>query len=463
VASPQASEPVFNEDSLPPENPLTGRVREAWANFNILSDSYEILRSVGRGDSRLEGLGAILEPMRMIVNGLFERAIRGDEIEAILADTEREIMRLERTLITVEQSLPTRVFRRRFHPHDHSWSMLTRYAEFISRHHTDDAAGRERIEVVVNRLLEDPDSDEIGALIPRDDAGDLLELLAKNVRVSDDVRNGAIGHFAATETKLAGYDDLDSIFDGGVFVDLHGLKISLGRALLDPDILYASAQLNLTLTAKLAQLAGDEPLDAIDARIEVAEQRARRVFDAEDEDAEAVEARTRPSVAPEPEPVVEEPKKKKPKKKDKWAKYTKNRKKQKQKKNQGKIAKIFEPQVGPRGKAIAAVLCLAMSFLVQIGMNRLLVDNTLVPVPIEELKTISPLLRSGGLSEGREATVMIAHLDVHRWSELALADRRVQANRVGAELEARGVRAALVMRGNVIAFQIEGGEVVFVE
>ena len=104
-----------------------------------------------------------------------------------------------------------------------------------------------------------------------------------------------------------------------------------------------------------------------------------------------------------------------------------------------------------------------MSFLVQIGMNRLLVDNTLVPVPIEELKTISPLLRSGGLSEGREATVMIAHLDVHRWSELALADRRVQANRVGAELEARGVRAALVMRGNVIAFQIEGGEVVFVE
>ena len=447
-------------ESLPPDDAATARVRAVWDRFNILDNTHEILQAVGRGDSRLEELGTFLAPMRAVVAGLYERAMQGADVEAILHDTEREVTRIERTLVTVERSLPKRVFRRRFHPREHSWSALTRYAEFIARHHTSDHHGRERIEVVVTRLLQAGDAEDPNALIDREEAQPVLELIADGVEVSSELRCSAIEFFAGAEAKLAGLADLDEVFDGGFYVDLCGYKITLEEAVLDPDILYAATQLNLTVAAKLEALGAGQLPEAIDDRIAIAEARARKIF------ADIVEPTVpdpnppgRRSTPPEAKDDEKKKKKKKKKKKDKWKQYRVKTKKNRD----GKIIKVVTPPASSRAKVTVAVVALALSFVLQAGLNALLAENRLVPIELETLHEMSAVLASGSFSEGDSATVMLAHVNPHDWSSLDSGERQAAADAVRDALLERGVRSALILKSQGIAFRIERGHVRFVQ
>jgi hypothetical protein len=73
------------------------------------------------------------------------------------------------------------------------------------------------------------------------------------------------------------------------------------------------------------------------------------------------------------------------------------------------------------------------------------------------------VLEEGGISEGKSEPVFIGQISVGKWLLLGASDRRKVAEEIRDQLHAKKVRAAMVMRGDRPAVQIDGYRVVFVE
>ena len=222
---------------------------------------------------------------------------------------------------------------------------------------------------------------------------------------------------------------IGELLSTGLYLELRGFRVALGDALLDRDVLWESAAVNLAIANLVAlerSVLGTSP----HARLAKVDREVDAMFRA-----------SHPAAAPSiplPPPTAAEPPE------DEDAALA------------APPAESFRPsrwRRAARAAGIAVVLALtAAAWLTQPSLDRL---RAIDPA---ELAAVDPLLRAGEWT-AREPRTFVGTL-TDEWHGLDAKARRVAAERIAAGLEARGVKAAMLFHAGRPAARIRDGKVV---
>ena len=303
-----------------------------------------------------------------------------------------------------------------------------RYAGLLAHHAEGSLPRMDRVDILVTRLCASESTEGRRSVRPRADLDQVLKL-AGTPCSADSSR--AIAFFAAASQRLPTLGSLNDVFEGGLYLDTRGYKVSLKQQRLDPDVLYAAAAFNLAFESRLDELqhaAGMSDSD-LAGRLRAAEQQIDMLFGEpagralEEAPAGVPSSQDRQRTDPIPLPRARRP----------WRNLL-------------------------RGVGIAVALAGSVFlYLRDRGSSRL------VPLPAKELARLSPLLESGSLAGGADS-FLVGRIPSSRWMLMSRSERKSVASELRNRLMRRKITAAVVFRDdNVLAIQIEQGRVLAVE
>jgi hypothetical protein len=403
TTAPRAAEPV-NRAAGPDPIPLEQRLL-------ALEAAVVLLRPLTQA-SRLQ-----LEELADEIAALRRADMQATAIDAVGPAEER--------VMQIEAQIPASALRRMALA---DAEQTARYAGLLARHAKDSTARIDRVELLVTRLCTDGAGNGKRALRPRAEVAGLLRLagIAGN---GDATR--AVGFFAAASQRLGTLASVSDVFDGGLYVDSRGYKISLKELRLDPDVLYAATSFNLAFQIRLEELqrAANMPDTELAECFRKAEAQIDLLFGdpahrGETQGLDSVAAGDRLRTDPIPMPS------------------------------------------GARRKrlhllrAVGVAVALAGAVLLFVRGRG---SSKLVPLPTKELAALSPLLESGSLAAGPDS-FLVGKIPSSRWFLMSRSERRSAASTLRNRLMRKKVTAAIVFGDdNVLAIQIEQGRVLAVE
>lgn len=338
---------------------------------------------------------------------------------------------IEHDALEADAGVPMSSFRLSFDETKLSYESAFAYTQFLALHLGE---RRDRIEFMVTRMLSRPGAGG-PVIVPPEEAKPLLEALTPR-RATPDSRRTAIAFLHEAMGRLIRCSAIDEIFDSGLMIDLQGYKRTLGDDFLDPEILYALAALNVTLTERLQFLVAQEGLPPGELRVRFAKLDAKlrsifkdtRIFDSPTSKRYgAMTGKLGATLPPQPSAARRSP-------------------------------STAPTRYRAALRLIAAVIVIAGG--VSAGREAWLRRDTMQPLRPSEAKAISTALVSADVSGG----VLIGRVGPD-WQLLSLDERRKAARELRDAIKARGLRAALVFDpiGTRQIIHVEGSSVVSVE
>lgn len=416
----------------------------AWDRLLALNDAVEIVQAAkpdarGLDDvvSKRDELDQTLTALRQVSDPeKFAGSISGFEAELDLA---------EARLMRVDSQVPIPLLRRVFQVRDFPEHSIARYVSVLVRHIDEDPERRDRVDFLATRLFSEKLENGRLRMRPYAEVHNILRALIPDTDVA--VAHGeAVAFFRDAIRRLQDLKTLQQLFDSGFYVDVRGYKISLREEFLDPDVLYAAAELNTAIHNRMQDYADAEGVDsgAIRERVRAAEREVKGIFEGVDEVEVERHARFDQQRLRAVEEVKKAPRKKKP------------------------IAKR-DTVVGTTSVSAGRVVALIALMVVVVAgggfwITKLVIpSNTLVETDPVELGEIHPLLEKGTFSQGKDSQVFIGHLTSSKWLVMPKAERIEVAETIADTLYESGVEDAIVYRDNVLAIQIDSATVVMVE
>ena len=376
----------------------------------------------------LEAAVALLRPATQGSRPALEEL--ADEIAQIrqlglVPEAEAGLRDAEEVVLQIDARIPTSSIRRMPLP---DAEQTARYAGLLAHHAEGSLARMDRVDMLVTRLCASEGTKGRRSLRPRADVDQVLKL-AGTPSSADSSR--AIAFFAAASQRLPTLGSMNDVFEGGLYLDTRGYKVSLKQQRLDPDVLYAAAAFNLAFESRLDELqraAGMSDSD-LAGRFRAAEQQIDMLFGEsagralEETPAGVPSFQDRLRTDPIPLPRAHRP----------WRNLL-------------------------RGVGIAVALAGSVFLYVRDrGSSRL------VSLPAKELARLSPLLESGSLAGGQDS-FLVGRIPSSRWILMSRSERKSAASELRNRLMRRKITAAVVFRDdNVLAIQIEQGRVLAVE
>lgn len=214
------------------------------------------------------------------IEALWERASLTDlSAVKVVEEIRTRIEVLERETLDAESRWPMASFRFAFDERKLAAAWALDFAELLAVDLAGSQERRERIEFLITRLISFAGDDGNTNLLRPEEAKPIIERVSKH-RASDESRAKAIAFFHEANTRLEGYLAVEEIFDGGLLLDLQGYRRAVGRDILDPEIMFASAAINVAIGRKLYYLARLEGLPAgeLNLRLQKLDSKLRAIF-----------------------------------------------------------------------------------------------------------------------------------------------------------------------------------------
>ncbi|MFZ9888993.1 MAG: hypothetical protein ACO3JL_15970 [Myxococcota bacterium] len=208
----------------------------------LFEDAKALLSSI----ELMVGLGApepLLPGLRAKVRGLIERVQRGGENDA--AQTEYKALVGE--FIKLDTKMPTTWFRQHVRFETTPASSLLAYGRVLG-HHGESDDQLDRLELIVTRLISGQGEDGYRYPLGDDVAMPVLEAVAAGRMTTPERRQAAVSFFGEAAEKLDKLNNLDAIFETGLYLDVKGYKRVLGKDRCDPVVLYAAVLLNTAIS-----------------------------------------------------------------------------------------------------------------------------------------------------------------------------------------------------------------------
>lgn len=414
----------------------------AWDRLLALNDSLEILEKAkpdakGLADvqAKRDELDARLTALRQLTDV--------EKFSKKLEQFEQDLELAEGRLMRVDTQVPIPLLRRTFEVHQFLEQSIARYVSILVRHIDEDPERRDRVDFLSTRLFSERLADGRLQMRPYADVHGILRALIPDTSEEHASHAEAVAFFRDAIRRLSGFHTLQELFDSGFYVDVRGYKISLLEEFLDPDVLYAAAELNTAIHNRMKEFEDVEGVQSAQIRekVQAAEREIKGIFEGVGEVEQVTHTRFSQERLKAEEEVRKRPRRK-PKKKQK----------------------------ATRERQILRPALLLLGTIVVLGGSAVVVRtvffssrNRLVAVADDTLETIHPLLKHGSFTEGKDARAFVGELSSSKWLVLSPAERRETADEIAHALDESDVHHALIYRDGVLAIQIAGSRVVMVE
>ncbi|MCK6549599.1 hypothetical protein L6R52_27430 [Myxococcota bacterium] len=450
VAAPIEREPLAPSPPAPELGPREAALRERVAGVQAV---LRIERAFGIDAARLQQVESLSRSVHDDLTRLLELAPEDPAARRLAERLDVQLACAEEMLLEVDARVPDVAFERLFGrtrrrelgvvdgegairvPLELTPELITAYARLIAAAFDESAQRRERLSVLVQRLVTTTNDRGRVRVRPWRDVEALLQKIVPESRATAGVRSAAVVFFRSAAARVHEVTLRDELFDSGLYLDIVGYEQSLGPAILDATVLYAVAVLDAALGNKLAELVDLEGVSPADVMKSLEEAHASAVAsigagsgDASDDvDAKAAELR-----------------------KDLGRGVQRTRWK--------------APTIGAL-TTFAAVLVAVLAVAMFVGALRRSTRNAneTVAMAVSEVHALSPILEGGSISRGEAPPVFLGRVAPRTWQGLTPKDRRAFAQRLVRALAGRGVRVAIVHAGETVVVEIMRGELVFVE
>lgn len=413
---------------------MTARVREVGERFLAISEVAHVLRELQIDADQLRAIDARALNAEDDLHLLLRMVPSSAEYARTLARIEEQARLAEVDLVMLDELVPSSTFRHLLYTHNVGPILLLQYARMIARHFRADARHTERLTTLVQRMLSLPKLDGTRELRPRGDTEGALAYIVRESHAPVPVRQSALEFLASAKDRIHTIEKIDEIFDGGFYLDVLGFQVSLRDAMLDVEILRASAELSAVLWNRLVWLMKREGVSLAELYVRLAkvEDNVARVF---------------LSLEPEePQSIVQ--------------RFEMRRVQEEIEKKQA--VELLKPRHGLR-LMVAAVVAIALGLGAGMMRRTSRNENEMVPVPVAALAQISPVLESATTSKGEAQPILFAQVTPSKWSLMDADSRRETAWRLAAAVQKQRMSGALVFDGSVMVIQIADGNVMFVQ
>lgn len=226
-------------------DPAAVRLR---VRLQTILDALSVLEGVAPGDDLLGPIRLACETLVPGTGGgevipLFRMALPAD-----LARFEHDLDRVEQAILTADAAIPMLLFRKRFDAGDLPRPAIARYAALLAENLGSDAERRDRVELLVTRMVSFEGDDGRVHLHDRSRVFARLRQVAGGRRLDPAARSRVLRFIAEQGERLAGFRDADALFESGFHANVYGYKLALRDQMLDPEVLYGIAWLNAQVT-----------------------------------------------------------------------------------------------------------------------------------------------------------------------------------------------------------------------
>jgi len=340
----------------------------------------------------------------------------------------------EETALDVDAAISMNAFRSWYDRTPRPQEVLLRYASLLGGARRLKDVQRDRLEFVVTRLISKKVDDERLAMSPRAEAAPILDyVIRRRPAIKDHERSDAVMFFRDASLQLTNLHSLDDVFKGGFYLDVRGYKVALRDQLLDPDVLYAAVALNAAIHNRIEEMRELEARskNSLHGMLGKDDEEVRKVF------MKRASLRT--------DERFEETRRYLEKYRQNVEKGTTRTKMSRRTMNR----LLLSGGIGATG----------------LGALKLILReiNTVRALSATELERLSPILESGGFSEGESESVFMGQVASEAWLALSAEERSSAAEELRDALRRRTVRAAWITRGENQAIHIANSVVVSVE
>ena len=228
----------------------------------------------------------LLGPIRMACEALVpEVADPGAEVVPMfrrplpddLEGFERDLGRVEQAILAADAAVPMLLFRKRFDARDLPRPALARYAALLAANLGTDAERRDRVEMLVTRMVTVETPGGLVRLEDRSRVWSLLRQVTGSRQMAPEDRDKVLGFLTEQGERLSHFESTEALFQEGFYANVYGYKLALRERMLDPQVLYAIAWLNAAIT-NFNRLRAPESEAAIHARAKAVRQEVHGVF-----------------------------------------------------------------------------------------------------------------------------------------------------------------------------------------
>lgn len=369
------------------------------------------------------------DPRRLEMHGEIETALRAAQAQ----------------IVELERKIPPAWLRRRFEEQPFNTETVAHYLRFQLQHLESTPECWSRIDLLVTRQVRQARPDGKFAIKPASEVAELWRQCLPPAQAEEHVRRAAVNFFRNAAKRLEEFTQVEELFSSGYYVDVAGYKISLRLDYFDPPILYAAAELNIAMHNWLAtQAERGRDLRAFDKEFADAHETIQKIFVRQHQDFEALQ-RFRARVfgkpaQPEPDP---------------------------NKVDESFDGAVWKPPVNKKSFARKAVLAGAVLIAAAIAVPTGL---TVMGERSRDLDAMSPSaarefssLLSEASTSGDPPTLLVGQLNSSSWVLLTRAQRRSQVELLLGGLRKHKMDSALLYRDGVLAVQVAGGQIRYIE
>lgn len=404
----------------------------------------ELDTAVGRAEN---APSVVKEPEAVLQSATHEQL---DAIERLLGP-------IEDKLLYLDEGVVQDAFRARVESSKQPKKVMARYARLLASRRFQAGARRDRFEWIATQLLTATDADGMRKMMAPERARSVLQHVIGGMprKANEQETAEAITYLQDALVRVSTVSE-EEFFDGGVFLDVHGYKVSMRDQLLVPEFVYLSVLINAAVHNRLeAWIADRDRLhlgNQLTAEGSPREHIMRRVREAEEavDDLFSVKRRG-PAQARAAEPA-------------KPATPGKKKGKEKQKKTRS-----FLPTLDI---VIDRQLILFVGALLVIGATGLTIAFQTGAIGAQQLRAlkdgeiagISPFLASAWVAGSGDDSRLDATIRDGDWQALDPRKKTVEAERISKLLMSRQIPSANITNrhgGQVIT--IEKGFVSFVQ
>jgi len=354
---------------------------------------------------------------------------------------DRVVERAEQELLAVDDEVVPGALR----AHLDAWppppQALGGYAAVLAASLGDDIGRRNRLELLVTRLLTE-DCEPGGRVVVEtcDETRELLLRVTGGRQLSDDARRTALEVLADHRRRVEALASPEALFESGLYANLYAYKLALHGLILDFNVLYAVAGLNAAISNLFR--AHEVPVDgALQARFRAARRGVQRTIQA------ACRVEPAPQAARfEPTPLLDP--------------LAEVRVVSASGRSRSIITPDFTPlrNDGSLAKRVLTVLLLAM---LPFAAGSMRASPGFGPLSDAEVQQLAPWVGRASLSAGGKA--LAATVEPATWNALDRASRQEKAEALARALAERDTNAAILSSAGRMVIQIEKAQVVYVQ
>jgi hypothetical protein len=407
-----------------------------------------MLMEIDSGVGRVEGAPSIVkEPDVVLQNATREQL---DMVERLLGP-------IEDKLLYLDEAVAQDAFRARVESSKQPKKVMARYARLLASRRFQAGARRDRFEWIATQLLTTVDAAGTRRVMPPERARSVLQHVIGGLprKANEQETAEAITYLQDALVRISSVSQ-EEFFDNGVFMDVHGYKVSMRDQLLVPEFLYLSVVINATVHNRVEHWIADRERlhrgNQLTAEGSPREQIMRRVREAEEavDDLFSVKRRG-PAQARAAEPAAP-------------AAPAKKKGKQKQKKSRSLLPSfdiVVDRQLVLFIGSLVVIAATGLTIAFQTGAIK---TQELRALEDGEIRGISPYIASAWIAGSGDDSRLDAIVREAEWKQVDPRKRTLEAERISKLLVSRQIPfASITDRSGAPVITIEKGFVSFVQ